>query len=66
MFTKRNVKDIYVPIVCVISPAICTFLYFSSKNKAMWRGGYQIGAELLIINGLLTFLGLFILSQKPK
>jgi Na+/proline symporter len=66
MFTKRNVKDIYVPIVCVISPAICTFLYFSSKNKAIWLGGYQIGAELLIINGLLTFLGLFILSQKPK
>lgn len=66
IFTKRNVKDSFVPIVCIVSPAICTFLYFSSKNKALWLGDYQIGAELLIINGLLTFLGLLLLSKKVK
>lgn len=66
IFTKREIKDFLVPIVCIISPAICTYLYFSSKNKASWLGGYQIGAELLIINGLLTFLGLYLLSKKNK
>ena len=28
-------------------------------------GGYQVGIELLIINGLLTFLGLLMISRKP-
>lgn len=66
IFTRRNIRDSYVPIVCIISPIVCTFLYLSTKNKAEWLGGYQIGAELLIINGFLTFLGLYLLSKKSN
>jgi hypothetical protein len=35
-----------------------------SGNAAQWFGGYQIGIELLPINGLFTFIGLWALSKK--
>jgi Na+/proline symporter len=51
-----------VPIVCLIAPAIC---YVVSENAAKWFGGFQIGIELLILNGLLTYLGLLLFSKAP-
>ena len=66
MFTKRTIKDIFVPVICVLSPAICTYLYFASNHDAAWLNGYKIGVELLIINGLLTFIGLFVLSNQQE
>lgn len=61
MFTKRIVKDKWVPLVAVISPVIC---YFISINSALLFNGYQFGFELLILNGLITFIGLLIISKK--
>ncbi|MEG1586709.1 MAG: sodium:solute symporter [Bacteroidales bacterium] len=59
LFTKRPVRDRWVPFVAVLSPVLC---YILSINSERWFGGYQIGYELLIINGAITFIGLFLLS----
>ena len=61
LFTKKAVKDRFVPIIAVASPIICYFLSEYSV-KILW--GYNIGFELLLINGALTFLGLWILRRK--
>ena len=61
LFTKWKVKDQWVPVVAVLSPIIT---YFIKVNSISWFGGYQIGFELLLINGLITFLGLLIIIKN--
>jgi len=61
MFTKRSVRDKWVPLVASMSPVIC---YFVAQNSAAWFNGYQFGFELLILNGLITFTGLLLISKK--
>jgi Na+/proline symporter len=60
LFTTRQVKDKIVPIVCVISPILS---YVISANAESWLGGYKIGLEILMVNGLLTFIGLWLISK---
>jgi hypothetical protein len=62
LYTKRVAMDGLVPIICIISPIICFVLNMNSKD---WFE-YEFGFELLILNGLLTFLGLLLISKKPK
>jgi hypothetical protein len=38
--------------------------YLLSSHSAEWFGGYKIGIEVLIINGLITFGGLWLVSKK--
>lgn len=52
LFTKRPVKDNLVPFIAILSPVICFFLSVYSKQLF---NGYELGYELLIINGLITF-----------
>ncbi len=62
IFTRKQLPDtLAVTAVCLIAPVIS---YILSVNAKTWFGGYQIGIELLIINGLLTFLGLWAISAK--
>ncbi|MEN7550802.1 sodium:solute symporter [Rapidithrix thailandica] len=61
MFTKREVKDRFVPWICLISPLLC---YVVNANSEAWLRGYKFGFEILVLNGLLTFLGLYIISGK--
>lgn len=63
ILTKRVVDDKIVPIICVLSPIICFIL---DKYQKQIFGSFEIGLELLIINGLLTFLGLLIISKKQQ
>jgi Na+/proline symporter len=56
LFTKRQVWDKAVPWVCLASPIICAVL---AAYSAEWFGGYKFGFELLLLNGLITFLGLW-------
>jgi Na+/proline symporter len=58
---KRNVLDKWVPLVCIISPLLC--LAIDLNQKALF-GSFEIGLELLIINGLITFIGLLLISKK--
>ncbi len=60
ILTTRKVIDKIVPVVCVIAPVICFFL---DKFQKDIFGKYEIGLELLIINGLLTFIGLYFISK---
>ncbi len=60
ILTKRNVTDRLVPFVCIASPIICFFLDRFQKEIF---GSFEIGLELLIINGLITFIGLWLISR---
>jgi len=59
LFTKWSVKDRWVQIIAVLSPMIC---YILNRNAEEWFG-FKLGFELLIINGLLTFIGLMLLKR---
>lgn len=59
ILTQRKVLNFMVPVVCLLSPTICYVLDIYSKE---WMNGYVFGFELLFINGLITFSGLFISS----
>lgn len=61
LYTKRLPKDYLVPIICILSPVICFFLNYYSKQLF---NNYEFGFELLILNGLLTFLGLMMVSKR--
>ena len=60
LFTKFAVKDSYVPIVCVLAPILT---YLINLNSTYLFGGYKFGFELLLVNGLLTFFGLLVVSK---
>jgi Na+/proline symporter len=61
ILTKRVVKDEFVLWVCLAAPIICFLL---DKFQGKIFHGFEIGLELLIINGMLTFLGLWLISSK--
>jgi len=63
LFTRRRVIDRWVPLVALLSPVAC---YLLSHFSQQLFNGYQFGFELLIVNGLLTFTGLVILSNRQK
>jgi Na+/proline symporter len=61
LFMKtKTVHDKWVPFICLLSPAIC---FLISKNSALLFGDYIIDNELIILNGLITFLGLLLISK---
>lgn len=61
LFTKLNLKDKWVPLVCLLAPLAC---YLLNANSAMLFNGYKFGFELLLLNGVLTFTGLLIIHRK--
>ncbi|MCF8257686.1 MAG: sodium:solute symporter [Flavobacteriales bacterium] len=63
MMTRWQVRDRWVPVVCVLSPIICYVLNLHSEEL---MNGYRFGFELLIVNGLLTFMGLVLLRDGKK
>ena len=80
LLTKRIVRDKWVPLICCSSIALCLLINPPSQKimceelpgifcrYSLWRteflNGYEIGLELLVINGLLTFIGLWLISTK--
>ena len=63
IFTKSQLKDKYVWIIAIIAPIIS---YFINAYSIDLLNGYQIGFEILIINGLLTYLGLILIRRKQN
>ncbi|MCE3294354.1 MAG: sodium:solute symporter [Crocinitomicaceae bacterium] len=63
IFMKRDLKAIFVPVICIVSPVIC---YLLDLYVPVWSGGYKFGNEILILNGLITFIGLYLISQKKQ
>jgi Na+/proline symporter len=64
ILTSYNVKDKFVPFICLGS----AFISYLLKNQlpAEWIGGYKFGIEILIVNGILTYLGLMLIRTKEK
>jgi SSS family transporter len=63
LLTKKNVRDRFVPFVTIASPFIAWII--DSLSEKLFNG-YQIGFELIIINGAITFLGLLLIQKKNK
>ncbi|MCK5765640.1 MAG: sodium:solute symporter, partial [Bacteroidales bacterium] len=61
LFTKHKIRDKYVPLIAIISPVLC-YVLSVYDTRLFW--GYDFGFELLLVNGFLTFMGLFIVSKK--
>lgn len=60
LFTKFNVRDKLVPIVCIMAPVVSYCIEYLLLHKF----GYKVGYEILLFNGLLTIFGLFVFCQK--
>jgi Na+/proline symporter len=59
IFCKRKIKDKLIPFVCIASPVITYFISIYLPTI-----GYEVGNELILINGGITFAGLFLVSSK--
>ena len=60
IFTKYKIKDKFVFFVCLISPLI-SYLINTYSEELLF--GYRFGFEILLLNGLLTFLGLYFIKR---
>jgi Na+/proline symporter len=63
VLTRWEVKDKWVPYIAVLSPVLC---YFLSIYDKVLLNGYNFGFELLILNGIFTFAGLFLIRKKHQ
>ena len=61
LFTRRQVRTRLVPLICLASPLVCWAL---DTNSQAWLNGYRFGFELLIVNGLLTAGGLWLIGSR--
>lgn len=62
LFTQKHPRDKFVPYICIDSPLIC----FSTSYLVEKYIGYTFGYEMLMLNGLITFTGLWLLSYKHQ
>lgn len=63
LFAKKKVHDKYVPAICIFAPLLCFIL---NSYSAEWLNGYEIGNELILLNGILTYIGLVLISKKEE
>ncbi|HBH05240.1 MAG TPA: sodium:solute symporter [Flavobacteriales bacterium] len=59
LFTNFKIWDKGVVILVILSPFLTYFFMLNAEN---WFNGYKPGFELLILNGLLTFMGMYVLK----
>ena len=60
---KRKVLDKATPVICILAPVACIFI---DEYSTILLNGYVFAEELIIVNGLLTFIGLWIMSKKKS
>jgi Na+/proline symporter len=63
ILTKRKTRDRWVPFVSILAPLLCLFLY--TQQEKLFES-YKLGNELLLLNGLISFLLLFVFSIENK
>ena len=61
ILTRYRLKD---RLVWIVALAVIFLMIGIANIPEEWLGGYQIGYELLPLNGLLTFLGLWLIREK--
>lgn len=62
ILTRSRVNDKLVPYICVASPLIC----FAVDQLTTHLTGYKFGYELLLLNGILVFIGLFFTGKMKR
>ena len=60
IITRSKVRDKFIPLVVILSPVIS---YAISATSEQWLFGYKFGFELLLVNGALTFAGMYLLRK---
>jgi len=60
ILTRRTVRDGWVPAVALAAPALCLWI---DVNQRALLGDYRLGLEILVLNGALTFAGLWLASR---
>lgn len=63
LFSQHTIKDQWVPLICLAAPILTYILNVSSE--ALF-GGYKFGIELLLVNGIITFIGLLMIKENHK
>lgn len=64
LFIKsKTVQDKLVPLVCVIAPLIT---FWINSNASEWFSGYVFSVEIIIINGIITLIGLLFISKSTQ
>ena len=58
ILTRESVRGPWVPVVAIIAPCVCAWIEWGAP---LWWGGYRVGNELLLLNGILTFGGLWMI-----
>jgi chromate transport protein ChrA len=62
MFTKINVQDKMMPLVAIMAPVLSYLINIVARDYF----DINIGFELLLVNGFLTVLGMFIFQDRSK
>lgn len=63
LVTRYQIKPRLLPVVCLLSPVIS---YIINCNSEQWLWGYRFGFEILLLNGLICFVGLGMIKVKGK
>ena len=63
IFTKKSVRDRWIPLVVILAPVVTWVI---DVNSVEWFNGYVFSHERLILNALLTYLGMVCLIKKEK
>ncbi len=63
ILTNYKIIDRYSPIICFVSPILSYIINIYSESLLF---GYRFGFEILLLNGLITFVGLFLISLKKQ
>jgi len=63
IFTKHQVRDRWIPFLVILAPVITWVI---DVNSAVWFNGYVFSHERLILNALLTFVGMLCLLKPTK
>jgi Na+/proline symporter len=63
IFTRLSVHTKAILPICLIAPIIS---YLINTYSIELLNGFQFGFTIIALNGLITFLGLFIFSYRPK
>lgn len=63
LVTRYQIKPRLLPVVCLLSPVIS---YIINCNSEQWLWGYRFGFEILLLNGLICFVGLGMIKAKSK
>ena len=63
IFTNKQVRDKWIPLAVILAPVLTWVIDVNSKA---WFNGYEFSHERLILNALLTFIGMVCLIKRSK